>query len=200
MAVPSRDFVKRFQVKEIVCVQDFGAGKFEITFLNEDAVEWFRAKPEIFVGKEVVTFQHRGAHAMIVRVFGYLENCSDKHLVKALMQYGKVREIKEESMPVLESISTGVHRVLMEMEKAAPNIMVSGDQYITIEYDGAVRSSAAHDQQDPLTAAGGSTQPERGLCAKRPPEGGKPGGESRRGAELDQAEASPLLSTAEQRP
>ncbi|KAL3209441.1 hypothetical protein MRX96_052357, partial [Rhipicephalus microplus] len=74
---------------------------------------------------------------MIVRAFGYPENCSDKHLVKALMQYGKVLEIEEESVPVFESISTGVHRVRMEMEKAAPNIMASGDQYITIEYDGA---------------------------------------------------------------
>ncbi|KAL3224743.1 hypothetical protein MRX96_026334 [Rhipicephalus microplus] len=48
-----KDLVKRFQVKDIAYVQNVCGGKFEVTFVSEDAVEWFKTKPEIFVGKEV---------------------------------------------------------------------------------------------------------------------------------------------------
>ncbi|KAL3193598.1 hypothetical protein MRX96_016945 [Rhipicephalus microplus] len=134
-----RDLVKRFEVKDIACVQDFGGGKFEVTFVSEDPVQQFKAKLEIFVGKGVVRFQYRGARTMTMRIFGYPENCPDKHLMKGLQEYGKVLEIREESVPKFESISSGVRRVRMEMEKAVPNIMESNDRLIYIEYDGVVR-------------------------------------------------------------
>ncbi|KAH8033241.1 hypothetical protein HPB51_008571 [Rhipicephalus microplus] len=190
-----RDLVKRFEVKDIACVQDFGGGTFEVTFVSEDAVQQFKAKQEIFVGKGVVRFQYRGARTMTMRIFGYPENCPDKHLMKGLQEYGKVLGIREESVPKFESISSGVRRVRMEMEKAVPNIMESNDRLIYIEYDGVVRSSFADDREDSLTAAGGSTQRERVLLCEA-----APGGEKPEGAELEQAEASPHPPAAEPTP
>ncbi|KAL3203736.1 hypothetical protein MRX96_041753 [Rhipicephalus microplus] len=54
------DLLTRFQVEAVVCVQNFGRGKFEITFRNDDAVRRFKAWPEVHVGKKVSKFRYLG--------------------------------------------------------------------------------------------------------------------------------------------
>ncbi|KAL3203741.1 hypothetical protein MRX96_041758 [Rhipicephalus microplus] len=55
-----KDLLTRFQVEDVACVQNFGRGKFEITFRNDNAVRRFKAWPEVYVGKKVSKFRYLG--------------------------------------------------------------------------------------------------------------------------------------------
>ncbi|KAL1478731.1 hypothetical protein MTO96_034879 [Rhipicephalus appendiculatus] len=66
-----KELVKRFSLNELKCVQDFGAGRYEVSFANMAMVERFLAKPVLNVGNQEVWFEYRGIRTMNVRVSGY---------------------------------------------------------------------------------------------------------------------------------
>ena len=134
-----KELVKRFSQNELTCVQDFGAGRFEVTFANEAAVGRFLAKPAITVRNVEVKFEYRGVRVKTVRVLGYPNDVSDTPLLSGFRAYGKVVAIDYEHVPEFKSVLTGNRRVRVEMARPIPNLLPVGDRIVQCEYDGVVR-------------------------------------------------------------
>ncbi|KAH6919463.1 hypothetical protein HPB50_029549 [Hyalomma asiaticum] len=57
------ELVKRFPKTDLLCVQDFGGGKFEVSFRNMDAVNRFLADPVLTIRGRLVRFRYLGVQA-----------------------------------------------------------------------------------------------------------------------------------------
>ncbi|KAH7960489.1 hypothetical protein HPB49_020297 [Dermacentor silvarum] len=100
--------VQRVSLSELKSVQDFGAGRFEVTFKTKAAVDRFSADPAL-------KFEYRGVRTKVVRVFGYPSDLPDQALSEGLQVFGKVLGISEECVPGFPSVGTGNRRIRMEM-------------------------------------------------------------------------------------
>ncbi|KAL1476366.1 hypothetical protein MTO96_036553 [Rhipicephalus appendiculatus] len=134
-----KELAKRFSLNELNCVQDFGAGRYEVSFANMAAVERFLAKPVVNVGNKEVKFDYRGVRTMNVRALGYPADYNDFGLQYEFSAYGKVLAFADEGIPGFESILSGVRRVKMEMARPLPNLLRVRDRIVLCEYDGVVR-------------------------------------------------------------
>ncbi|KAH7969253.1 hypothetical protein HPB52_016298 [Rhipicephalus sanguineus] len=134
-----KELVKRFSPNELKCVQDFGAGRFEVTFANMAAVERFLAKSVVTVRNVEVKFEYRGVRVKTVRVLGYPADASDSALLNGLAAYGKVLGVGYEHVPDFKSVLTGNRRVRVEMARPVPNLLPVGSRIVQCEYDGVVR-------------------------------------------------------------
>lgn len=60
--------VQRFSQSKLKSVQDFGAGRIEVTFGTKAAVYRFSADPALKV-RDVIQFEYRGVHLKMVNSF-----------------------------------------------------------------------------------------------------------------------------------
>ncbi|KAL3237883.1 hypothetical protein MRX96_048158 [Rhipicephalus microplus] len=90
------DLLTRFQVEAVACVQNFGRGKFEISFRNNDAVRWFKAWPEVHVGKKVSKFRYLGPRVSIWRTKLRDGSCWAVLVVTEIMQRTQALESASE--------------------------------------------------------------------------------------------------------
>ncbi|KAL1422849.1 hypothetical protein MTO96_021668 [Rhipicephalus appendiculatus] len=71
--------VKRFPEQELKSVQDFGAGRFEVTFRTKAAVDRFLADSAKLSFKDSeIQFEFRGLRTTVVRIFGYPADSNDQ--------------------------------------------------------------------------------------------------------------------------
>lgn len=131
--------VKRFSLNDLKSVQDFGAGRFEITFKSKAAVDRFSADPALQVRDVEVRFEYRGVRVKLVRVFGYPADLPDQALVSELEAFGKVHGISEECVPGFPAVGTGNRRIRIEMARPVPNLLRVGERVVQCEYEGVVR-------------------------------------------------------------
>lgn len=131
--------VQRVSVSELKSVQDFGAGRFEVTFKTKAAVDRFSADPALKVRDVTIEFEYRGVRTKVVRVFGYPSDLPDQALSEGLQVFGKVLGISEEHVPGFPSVGTGNRRIRMEMARPVPNLLRVGDRVIQCEYEGVAR-------------------------------------------------------------
>ncbi|KAL1422142.1 hypothetical protein MTO96_022405 [Rhipicephalus appendiculatus] len=85
-----KELVKRFSLNELKCVQDFGMGKYEVSFANMAVVERFLANPVINVGNQDVRFEYRGVRNVNVRVTGYPARSTTTALKQECKPYGNI--------------------------------------------------------------------------------------------------------------
>ncbi|KAH7977336.1 hypothetical protein HPB49_000702 [Dermacentor silvarum] len=131
--------VQRVSLSELKSVQDFGAGRFEVTFKTKAAVDRFSADPALKVRDVEIQFEYRGVRTKVVRVFGYPSDLPDQALSEGLHVFGKVLGISEECVPGFPSVGTGNRRIRMEMARPVPNLLRVGDRVIQCEYEGVAR-------------------------------------------------------------
>lgn len=132
--------VERFSENDLKCVQDFGAGNFEVTFRSKVAVDRFLAdSATIKVKEQDIRFEYRGLRTVSVRIYEYPVDASDQVLARVLKIYGNVLSISVDSVPGFKSVSTGNRRARMEMREAVPNILDIEGHTVRCEYDGVVR-------------------------------------------------------------
>ncbi|KAH7951104.1 hypothetical protein HPB52_004735 [Rhipicephalus sanguineus] len=134
-----KELVKRFSPNELKCVQDFGAGRFEVTFATKAAVERFLDQSVVKVRNEEVKFEYRGVRVKTVRVLSYPADASDSALLNGLAAYGKVLGVDYEHVPDFKTVLTGNRRVRLEMARPVPNLLPVGSRIVQCEYDGVVR-------------------------------------------------------------
>ncbi|KAH7939895.1 hypothetical protein HPB52_018877 [Rhipicephalus sanguineus] len=134
-----KELVKRFSPNELKCVQDFGAGRFEVTFATMAAVERFLDQSVVKVRNAEVKFEYRGVRVKTVRVLGYPADASDSALLNGLAAYGKVLGMDYEHVPEFKTVLTGNRRVRVEMARPVPNLLPVGSRIVQCEYDGVVR-------------------------------------------------------------
>ncbi|KAH7980469.1 hypothetical protein HPB49_016361 [Dermacentor silvarum] len=131
--------VQRFSQSEVKSVQDFGAGRFEVTFKSKAAIDCFSANPALKVRDLEIQFEYRGVRTKVVKVLGYPSNLPDQALSAWLHVFGKVLGISEECVPRFPSVGTGNRRIRMEMARPVPNLLRFGDRIVQCEYDGVAR-------------------------------------------------------------
>ncbi|KAH7940213.1 hypothetical protein HPB52_022128 [Rhipicephalus sanguineus] len=165
-----KELVKRFSPNELKCVQDFGAGRFEVAFANMAAVERFLAKSVVTVRNVEVKFEYRGVRVKTVRVLGYPADASDSALLNGLAAYGKVLGVDYEHVPDFKSVLTGNRRLRVEMARPVPNLLPVGSRI-----DRPVTSGAAESQEAPSKGPEGSPLPEREPVGAEAPGGGEQG-------------------------
>ncbi|KAH6920845.1 hypothetical protein HPB50_028173 [Hyalomma asiaticum] len=88
--------VKTFKRTDLLCVQDFGADRFEVSFKNKESVDRFLANPVIEMKGTECRFEYRGVHTKVVRVFGFskFEDCGP--LAREMASHGKVLGVTDE--------------------------------------------------------------------------------------------------------
>ncbi|KAH7980457.1 hypothetical protein HPB49_016324 [Dermacentor silvarum] len=131
--------VQRFSQAELKAVQDFGAGRFEVTFKTKAAVDRFSADPALKVRDVVIQFEYRGVRSKMGSVFGYPSDLPDQALSTELEVFGTVLGISEECVPGFASVGTGNRRIPMEMSRPVPNLLRVGDRVVQCEYEGVAR-------------------------------------------------------------
>ncbi|KAL1485647.1 hypothetical protein MTO96_031809 [Rhipicephalus appendiculatus] len=115
--------VKRFAENELKSVQDFGAGRFEVTFKTKVAVDRFLADSAKLSFKDSeIQFEFRGYRTTVVRVLGYPADSNDHVLWRGLETYGKAQDMSVDNVPGFKGISSGNRRVRMLMTKPVPNL------------------------------------------------------------------------------
>ncbi|KAH6938549.1 hypothetical protein HPB50_010473 [Hyalomma asiaticum] len=131
--------VKTFKRTDLLCVQHFGAGRFEVTFKNKESVDRFLAHPVIEMKGTECKFEYRGVQTKVVRVFGFskLDDCGP--LAREMANYGKVLGVSEEYIPGWPEVLSGIRRVRIEMARPVPNLLRVEDKVVMCEYDGVVR-------------------------------------------------------------
>ncbi|KAL3222648.1 hypothetical protein MRX96_028347 [Rhipicephalus microplus] len=85
-----RELVKRFTVSELKCVQDYGLGKFEVTFANDEASRRFSDDPVLAIRDARIRFQDRGVRVKVVRVIGFPADADVRIITQLLARFGKV--------------------------------------------------------------------------------------------------------------
>ncbi|KAH7981234.1 hypothetical protein HPB49_022484 [Dermacentor silvarum] len=131
--------VQRVSLSELKSVQDFGAGRFEVTFKTKAAVDRLSADPALKVRDVLIQFEYRGVRTKVVRVFGYPSDLADQALSEGLQVFGKVLGISEVCVPGFPSVGTGNRRIRMEMARPVPNLLRVGDRVVQCEYEGVAR-------------------------------------------------------------
>lgn len=134
-----KEIVKRFTLSELKCVQDFGLGRFEVTFATEEACRRFLDDPVLVFRDAKIRFDYRGVRVKRVRVLGFPADGDDRVLQQLLGTFGKVLELTHEHVPGFEGVLNGVRVVRLEMATAVPNLIQLRDLIIQCEYEGVVR-------------------------------------------------------------
>lgn len=124
---------------DLKSVQDFGGGRFEVTFRTKAAVDRFLADPVLKLGANSIRFEFRGLRTTVVRVLGYPAYSNDHALWRELEVYGKVLGMESEIVPGFKEVSTGNRRFRMVMSKAVPNLFKVDGKTVQCEYEGVVR-------------------------------------------------------------
>ncbi|KAK8778425.1 hypothetical protein V5799_020234 [Amblyomma americanum] len=99
--------VTKFSKNELSGVQDFGGGRFEVTFKSKPAVQRFLSDPVIEVRGTAVHFAYRGTLSTVVRVFGFPVDIDVAELRGALEKYGPVESIALEYVPGFDGVPSG---------------------------------------------------------------------------------------------
>ncbi|KAH6920360.1 hypothetical protein HPB50_028652 [Hyalomma asiaticum] len=131
--------VKTFKRTDLLCVQDFGAGRFEVTFKNKESVDRFLAHPVIELKGSECKFEYRGVQTKVVRVFGFPKLEDAGLLAREMANYGKVLGVSEEYIPGWPEVLSGIRRVRIEMIRSVPNLLRVEDKVVMYEYEGVVR-------------------------------------------------------------
>ncbi|KAL3185230.1 hypothetical protein MRX96_031102 [Rhipicephalus microplus] len=63
-----KELFKRFKLIELKCVQDYGLGKFEVTFATDEASRRFSHYSVPVFRDARIRFQYRGVQVKVVRV------------------------------------------------------------------------------------------------------------------------------------
>ncbi|KAH7956178.1 hypothetical protein HPB52_006659 [Rhipicephalus sanguineus] len=134
-----KELVKQFSPNELKCVQDVGAGRFEVAFANHAVVERFLARSVVTVRNVNVKFEYRGVLVRTVRVLSYPVDAVDIALLNGFAAYGKVLGVDYEYVAGFRGVLTGNRRVRIEVAQPAPNLLPVGERIVLCEYDGAVR-------------------------------------------------------------
>lgn len=134
-----KELVKRFTPSELTCVQDYGLGKFEVTFANDEANRRFLDDPVLAIRDARIRFQYRGVRVKVVRIIGFPADADKRIIVQLLERFGKVLEVAREESPYLPGVSTGVLMIKMEMHKSVPNLLEVRDVIVQFEYEGVAR-------------------------------------------------------------
>ncbi|KAL3206656.1 hypothetical protein MRX96_052811 [Rhipicephalus microplus] len=134
-----RELVKRFTLSELKCVQDYGLGKFEVTFANDEASRRFSDDPVLAIGDARIRFQYRGVRVKVVRVIGFPADADVRIIVQLLEMFGKVLEVVREESAYLPGVWSGALMVKMEMHKSVPNLHQVRDVVVQFEYEGVAR-------------------------------------------------------------
>ncbi|XP_077484379.1 uncharacterized protein LOC144094319 [Amblyomma americanum] len=145
--------VTRFSKNELSGVQDFGGGRFEVTFKSKPAVQRFLSDPVIEVRGTAVRFAYRGTLSTVVRVFGFPVDIDVAELRGALEQYGPVESIALEYVPGFDGVPSGTRRVRMEMKSALPNFLQVAEFTVQCEYEGVARVCRRCGSRDHVRAA-----------------------------------------------
>ncbi|KAL1475888.1 hypothetical protein MTO96_036960 [Rhipicephalus appendiculatus] len=136
--------VKRFAENELKSVQDFGAGRFEVTFKTKTAVDRFIAdSAQLSFNYSEIQFDSCGHRTTTARVLGYPADSNDHVLWRVLESYGKVLEMSVDNAPGNKGISSGNRRVRMLMSRPVPNLFKVDGKTIQCEYEGVVRRQSA---------------------------------------------------------
>ncbi|KAL3207018.1 hypothetical protein MRX96_010347 [Rhipicephalus microplus] len=172
-----RELVKRFMVSELKCVQDYGLGKFEVTFANDEASRRFSDDPVLAIRDARIRFQDRGVRVKVVRVIGFPADADVRIITQLLARFGKVLDVTREESAYLPGVWSGVLMVKMEMHKSTPQphrASSSSQEQV---------SGVAEDREAVPGDAEGSTQPQPEPISER-----APGGEEQEaGSELAEA-------------
>ncbi|KAL3209961.1 hypothetical protein MRX96_037599 [Rhipicephalus microplus] len=130
-----RELVKRFQLSELKCVQDYGLGKFEVTFANDEASRRFSDDPVLAIRDAKMRFQYRGVRVKVVRVIGFPADADVRIIAQLLARYGNVLDCKARTT-----------------SSATPSVASSSSREQV--------SGAAEDREAAPGDAEGSTQPQ----------------------------------------
>ncbi|XP_077504701.1 uncharacterized protein LOC144114691 [Amblyomma americanum] len=134
-----KELVTRFSKNELSGMQDFGGGRFKVTFRSKPAVQRFLSNPIIEVRGTAVRFAYRGTLSTIVRVFGFPVDIDVSELRGALEQYGPVENIALEYVPGFDSVPSGTRRARMEMKSALLNFLQGAESTVQCKYGGVAR-------------------------------------------------------------
>ncbi|KAL3191422.1 hypothetical protein MRX96_059802 [Rhipicephalus microplus] len=134
-----REHVKRFKLSELKCVQDYGMGKFEVTFANNEASRWFSDDPVLAIRDARIRFQYRGVRVKVVRVIGFPADADVRIIAQLLGMYGVVLDVSREESAFLPGVWSGILVVRMEMHKSVPNLHQVRDVIVRFEYEGVAR-------------------------------------------------------------
>ncbi|KAH8019863.1 hypothetical protein HPB51_022964 [Rhipicephalus microplus] len=118
---------------------DYGLGKFEVTFTNDEASRWFSDDPVLAIRDARIRFQYRGVRVKVVRVIGFPADADVRIIVQLLAMYGKVLDVAREESAYLPGVWSGVLVVKMEMHKSVPNLHEVRDVIVQFEYEGVAR-------------------------------------------------------------
>ncbi|KAL3234203.1 hypothetical protein MRX96_022640 [Rhipicephalus microplus] len=131
-----RELVKRFKLSELKCVQDYGMGKFEVTFANDEASRWFSDDPVFAIHDARIKFQYRGVRVKVVCVIGFPADADVRIIAQLLGMYGVVLDVAREESAYLPGVWSGILVVKMEMHKSVPNLHQVRDVIAQFEYEG----------------------------------------------------------------
>ncbi|KAL1484186.1 hypothetical protein MTO96_032726 [Rhipicephalus appendiculatus] len=121
-------------------MQDFGAGRFEVTFKTKTVVDRSLAdSAKLSFKYSEIQFDFCGHRTTTVRVLGYPADSNDHVLWRGLQSYGKVLDMSVDNAPGYKGISSGNWRVRMLMSQPVPNLFKVDGKTIQCEYDGVVR-------------------------------------------------------------
>ncbi|KAL3209951.1 hypothetical protein MRX96_037589 [Rhipicephalus microplus] len=117
-----RELVKRFTVSELKCVQDYGLGKFEVTFANDEASRRFSDDPVLAIRDARIRFQDRGVRVKVVRVIGFPADADVRIITQLLARFGKckARTTSSAAPPVASSSSQEQVSGVAEDREAVP--------------------------------------------------------------------------------
>ncbi|KAL1476280.1 hypothetical protein MTO96_036631 [Rhipicephalus appendiculatus] len=125
--------VKRFAENELKSVQDFGAGRFEVTFKTKVAVDRFLAdSAKISFKDSEIQFEFCGLRTTVVRVFGYPADSNDHVLRRGLEAYGKATasgtaSTRLDGFPTIEAAAKAAEQG-KEKQPATVVVEESGDK------------------------------------------------------------------------
>lgn len=95
-------------------------------FKNMKAVEKMLSDPTIAVGEHKIRFTYRGSHKKVIRVSSYPMDPSDDQLKCAFSAFGRVAEVRCETMRAVPGLPTGIRYVRLEMLQ--PGAQFFGDR------------------------------------------------------------------------
>ncbi|KAH8036271.1 hypothetical protein HPB51_022034 [Rhipicephalus microplus] len=134
-----RELVKRFKLSELKCVQDYGMGKFEVTFANGEVSRRFSDDPVLAIRDARIRFQYRGVRVKVVCVIGFPADADVRIIAQLLGMNGVVVDVSREESAYLPGVWSGILVVRMEMPKSVPNLHQVRDVIVQVEHEGVAR-------------------------------------------------------------
>lgn len=135
------ELVKVLPTNGALAFQSIGNKKFELTTRTPQAADVARGLGAVVVKGETIKLVSLASPLTTVLVFGAPVSMGDAHIASALNAFGSVKRVSRElyDVPGIETIETGVRRVLMEIVTPVPNFFVVRGKRLTASYPGLRR-------------------------------------------------------------